>query len=64
MICERLQKWNNSSCREDRQMCRVTSKMVRELEKELQTELRPQKKQKDVGHAVPALPANVEEVNN
>ena len=38
--------------------------MVRELEKELQTELVQQSKQKDVGHAVPALAANVNEENN
>jgi hypothetical protein len=49
---------------EDRQMLQSHLDMVRELEKELQTELAQQNKQKDVGHAVPALPANVEEVNN
>jgi hypothetical protein len=49
---------------DDRRMLQSHLDMVREIEKELQTEMAQQSKQKDVGHAVPALPANVEEVNN
>ena len=49
---------------EDRRMLDDHVQMVRELEKELQTELVQQSKQKDVGHAVPALAANVNEENN
>lgn len=49
---------------EDRRMLDDHVQMVRELEKELQTELVQQNKQKDVGHAVPALAANVNEENN
>jgi hypothetical protein len=48
----------------DRRMLQSHLEMVRELEQELQTELVLRAKQKDVGHAVPTLPANVEEVNN
>jgi Protein of unknown function (DUF1552) len=49
---------------EDRRMLQSHLEMVRELEQELQTELAQQRKTSDVGHAVPVLPANVEEVNN
>ena len=49
---------------DDRRMLQEHVDMVRELEKELQMELVQQNKQKDVGHAVPALAANVKEENN
>ena len=49
---------------DDRRMLQEHVDMVRELEKELQMELVQQNKQKDVGHAVPALAANVNEENN
>lgn len=49
---------------EDRRLLQNHVDMVREIEKELQTELTQSKNRKDVGHAVPDLPANVEEENN
>ncbi|MEQ1829871.1 MAG: DUF1552 domain-containing protein [Pirellula sp.] len=51
-------------CAEDRHMLQNHLAMVRELEKELQTEVSQQNKSAGVGHAVPVLAANVEEVNN
>lgn len=50
--------------KEDRQLLRDHVDMVREVEKELQTELAQKKKKADVGHDVPELPPNVEEVND
>jgi len=49
---------------EDRRLLNEHLEMVRGLEKELKTELAQATKSKDVGHAVPALPPNIEEVNN
>lgn len=51
---------------EDRQLLEDHLTMVREVEKELQTELAMKQEQKpgDVGHAVPDLPPNVEEEND
>lgn len=49
---------------EDRHMLQNHLAMVREIEKELQTEVALSKQRADIGHAVPSLPPNIEEVNN
>jgi hypothetical protein len=49
---------------EDRRLLESHVEMVREIEKELQTELAQAHGRKDVGHAVPELAANVEEEND
>jgi hypothetical protein len=49
---------------EDRRILQSHLEMVRELEQELQMENELKDKTKTVGHAVPALPANVDEVND
>ncbi|MCA9100677.1 MAG: DUF1552 domain-containing protein [Planctomycetales bacterium] len=49
---------------EDRQLLADHAEMIREVEKELQTELSRKQQQSDVGHAVPELPPNVEETND
>ena len=49
---------------EDRRLLSDHVEMVREVEKELQTELAMKDQQGDVGHAVPQLPPNVEEEND
>ncbi len=49
---------------EDRRMLQDHVAMVREIEKELQSEIELRKKTGDVGHAVPTMPANVEEQND
>ncbi|MDZ4850778.1 MAG: DUF1552 domain-containing protein [Pirellulaceae bacterium] len=48
---------------EDRRLLHEHLTMIRDVEKELKTELSKSQKA-DVGHAVPELPANVEEQNN
>lgn len=59
-----IRKVEQSISVEDRRMLNDHVEMVRELEKELQTELAQKNKQSEVGHAVPALPANVDEEND
>ncbi|MFN7845474.1 MAG: DUF1552 domain-containing protein [Pirellula sp.] len=49
---------------EDRRILQSHLEMVRELEQELQMENELKEKTKTVGHAVPLLPANVDEVND
>ena len=49
---------------EDRRMLQDHVAMVRDIEKELQSEIVLQKKNGNVGHAVPRMPANVEEQND
>ncbi len=49
---------------EDRHLLEEHVAMVREIEKELQSELSLKTSQKDVGHAVPQLPINVDEEND
>jgi hypothetical protein len=49
---------------EDRRMLQEHVSMVREIEKELQSELELQARKGDVGHAVPKLAPNVEEQND
>ncbi len=49
---------------EDRRMLHDHVSMVREIEKELQSELELQARKGDVGHAVPKLAPNVEEQND
>ncbi len=49
---------------EDRRMLQDHMSMVRELEIELQTELSQKNKVANVGHAIPALPPNIEEEND
>ena len=49
---------------EDRRMLQEHVSMVREIEKELQAEMKLQTSKGDVGHAVPKLPPNVEEQND
>jgi hypothetical protein len=48
----------------DRRLLREHLEMVREIEKELQTEFSKQNQQSLVGHAVPELPPNVDEEND
>jgi len=59
-----IRKVEQSISVEDRRMLHEHVEMVRELEKELQTELAQKNKHSEVGHAVPALPANVDEEND
>ncbi len=49
---------------EDRRLLQDHLAMVREVEKELQTELTRKTETSDVGHAVPHMPPNVEEEND
>ena len=49
---------------EDRRILQSHLEMVRELEQELQMENELKERTKTVGHAVPTLPANVDEVND
>jgi len=49
---------------EDRRLLQDHLAMVRDVEKELQTELARKEQQVDVGHAVPQLPPNVAEQND
>ena len=49
---------------EDRRILQDHLAMIREVEKELQTETALKAKQPDMGHAVPALPPNVEDAND
>jgi len=49
---------------EDRSLLRDHVEMVRELEMELQTEFSQKQAQSNVGHAIPQLPPNVDEVND
>ena len=49
---------------EDRRMLQEHVTMVREIEKELQAEMKLQTTKGEVGHAVPKLPPNVEEQND
>lgn len=50
--------------KEDRQLLQQHVAMVRQVEEDLQMQLRIREKQKDVGHAIPELPANVQEQND
>jgi len=50
--------------KEDRRLLQNHLAMVREVEKELQTEIANQRKHADVGHAVPQLPPNIAEQND
>lgn len=59
-----LKKVESMVSSEDRQMLEQHVTMVRQVEQELQTELRQREKQKNAGHAVPELPPNVEEEND
>ncbi len=49
---------------EDRRMLEEHVSMVRQVEIELKNELKRSKEQADVGHAVPDMPANVEDKND
>lgn len=49
---------------EDAKLLKEHLAMVRKVEKQLQAEQAIRKEKKDVGHAVPQLPPNVEEVND
>lgn len=49
---------------EDRRMLQDHVSMVREIEKELKSEVELQSRKGDVGHAVPKLAANIEEKND
>ena len=49
---------------EDRHLLKEHVQMIRTVEKELQDELAHKPQASDVGHAVPKLPANVEEEND
>lgn len=49
---------------EDRRLLQEHVQLVRDLEKDLQTELQQKKKSKGIGHQVPQLPPNIEEEND
>jgi hypothetical protein len=63
-LSDDFRKVEQSMSVEDRRMLQDHVQMVREIEKELQTELAQKKKQPEIGHAVPELPANVQEEND
>ena len=50
--------------KEDRQLLREHVEMVRQVEKDLQMQLAQKEKKADVGHEVPELPPNIDEVND
>lgn len=49
---------------EDRQLLQQHVEMVRQLESELQTDLKMRQKQAELGHAIPTLPPNIQEQND
>jgi len=59
-----FQKIESMVSTEDRHLLRDHLAMIRGVEKELAIQLAQKEEQADVGHAVPELPANVEEVND
>jgi len=50
--------------REDRQLLNEHLEMVRQIEKELQADLKQRTQQPNIGHAVPQLAPNIEETND
>lgn len=63
-LSEDFRKVEQLVSQEDRHLLQDHLVMVREVEKELQTELARKEQQADVGHAVPQLPPNVAEKND
>lgn len=63
-LTEDFRKVESMISADDRRMLQDHVAMVREIELELQTELAQSNKQKNVGHAVPTLPANIERQND
>ena len=61
-LTQDFQKVKELISSEDRRILDEHVQMVRQIEQELQTEL--SQKSKDVGHAVPQLPPNIEEEND
>lgn len=49
---------------EDRQLLQQHVAMVRQVEEELQLEMKMREKQADLGHAIPELPPNIQEQND
>ena len=63
-LSDDFQKIERMIGQEDRRLFQDHVSMVREVEKELRQELASKSDMKDVGHAVPELPPNVEEEND
>lgn len=63
-MSEDFQKIEKMVSAEDRQVLQTHVDMVRSVEKELQQELEHKRANKDVGHAIPELPPNVDEEND
>jgi Protein of unknown function (DUF1552) len=63
-LSEDFRKVEKMISAEDRRMLEEHVSMVRQVEKELKSELKRSKEKADIGHAVPDLPANVEEKND
>lgn len=63
-LSDDFQKIERMIGQEDRRLFQDHVSMVREVEKELRQELASKSDTKDVGHAVPELPPNVEEEND
>ncbi|MFO1065138.1 MAG: DUF1552 domain-containing protein [Pirellulales bacterium] len=63
-LSEDFKKIESLISSDDRKILEDHVAMVRQVEKELQDEVALQAKKGDVGHAVPVLPANVEEQND
>lgn len=59
-----LKKVESLISSEDRHMLEKHVSMVRQVEKDLQTELNQRQQKQDAGHAVPELPPNVDEEND
>lgn len=63
-LSEDFRKVEKMISAEDRRILEEHVSLVREVEKELQNELSQSKKQADIGHALPELEPNVDEVND
>lgn len=63
-ITAELKAVKQSISAEDRQMLEEHMTMVRQVEQELKTEQEQLAKRGDVGHAIPELPANIDEDND
>ena len=61
---EDFQRIRSLVSRDDRQLLDEHLDMVRSIEKELQTDLAEKQQRSDLGHSVPQLPPNVEDVND
>ncbi len=63
-LSDDMKKVQSMISSEDRRLLNEHMSMVRDVERELQSELVAQAKSSDLGHAVPEIPANVKEEND